>query len=147
MNPTLNVARALAAATLLAALGCAGNVVDAVDQPSGSLNSLPTEITLRYGEERTIDGVLHVSFNEVLEDSRCPVDVTCVWAGNARVQIGMAMGTGPTVPLELNTTLEPRAVDWNGVRVTLRSVMPEPRSTEQIPLEAYVVRLQLEDAS
>lgn len=132
---------------VVAALGCAGTGVAALDQPSSSLTSLPTEITLRYGEERLIDDLLRVSFLEVLEDSRCPVDVTCVWAGNARARIGISMGMGPTFPLELNSTLEPTTVDWSGVRVTLLGVMPEPRSTEKIPPEAYSVRLRLEDAS
>ena len=118
-------------------------------EPTGTGTPSPSgeRITLVVGESREIPGTgLTVEFLRVAEDSRCPIDVTCVWAGNALVQIGMAMGTGPTVPLELNTTLEPRAVDWNGVRVTLRGVMPEPRSTERIPPESYEVRLQLEDA-
>ncbi len=136
----------MSAVMVVAALGCAGTGVAALDQPSSSLTSLPTEITLRYGEERLIDDLLRVSFNQVLEDSRCPGDVTCVWAGNARVQIGISMGMGPTFPLELNSNLEPSTVDWNGVRVTLLGVMPEPRSTEKIPPEAYSVRLRLEDA-
>lgn len=140
------VSRLVSAVMVVAASGCAGTGVAALDQPSSSLTSLPTEITLQYGEERLIDDVLRVSFSQVLEDSRCPVDVTCIWAGNARVRIGISMGMGPTFPLELNSSLEPTTVDWNGVRVTLLGVMPEPRSTEKIPPEAYSVRLRLEDA-
>jgi hypothetical protein len=136
--------RVVSAVALVVVLGCGGNGIDAVDEPSNSLISLPTEITLQYGEERRVDGVLRLSFTQVLEDSRCAVDVICVWAGNAKIRIGISMGMGPTFPLELNSMLEPRTVDWNGVRVTLLEVTPEPRSTETIPPEAYAVRLRLE---
>lgn len=136
--------RLVSATTLVLVLGCGANAVGPVDEQPTFLTSLPTELTLQYGEERRVGGVLRLSFVEVLEDSRCPVDVTCVWAGNAKVLIGIGMGMGPTHPLELNSTLEPRAVDWNDVRVTLLKVTPEPRSTDTIPLEAYAVRLRLE---
>lgn len=129
---------------MAALAACAGNGVESIDERSDSLAALPTEVTLQYGQDRRVDGMLRLSFSDVLEDSRCPVDVTCVWAGNAKVQVGIGLGTGPTHPLELNSTLEPRAVDWNAVRVTLLAVTPEPVSTESSPLEAYAVRLRLE---
>jgi hypothetical protein len=116
-------------------------------EQSQSLRGLPAEVVLRYGEERRVDGtVLRVSFGSVLEDSRCPVDVTCVWAGNAKVEIGIAMGTGPTHPLQLNSTVEPRSAVWNGVGVTLLEVKPEARSTRSIPTGEYLVRLRVEAA-
>ncbi|MFH1764671.1 MAG: hypothetical protein ABIF09_10810 [Gemmatimonadota bacterium] len=50
-----------------------------------------------HAEDIRLEGsVLRFSFGEVLEDSRCPVDVTCVWAGNAKVVIGIAAGMGPS---------------------------------------------------
>jgi len=40
------------------------------------------------GEAITIDGIT-IHFKEVLEDSRCPSGVTCIWAGRAKVTVGV----------------------------------------------------------
>ncbi|WP_051957546.1 hypothetical protein [Altibacter lentus] len=36
-------------------------------------------------------GDISITFREVLEDSRCPKDVNCIWAGRIRLQIGVAV--------------------------------------------------------
>jgi hypothetical protein len=128
-----------------ATAGCADNILQTTDGPSESHAMTKTEIVLEYGEEKVLDGTaLRVNFGDVLEDSRCPKDVTCVWAGNAKVLVGIAAGSGPTHALELNTTLEPHARDRLGVRVTLLSVTPEPLSGQSVPVDAYSVRLRIE---
>ena len=132
--------------TLLAvgALGC-GNPTAPDQSPDLALISASREIVLEYGEDIRLEGsVLRLSFGDVLDDSRCPVDVTCVWEGNGRVVIGIAAGMGPTHPLVLNTSLEPRSVVWSEVRVTLLDLNPTPHAGSGIPLEAYTVRLRLE---
>jgi hypothetical protein len=103
------------------------------------------EITLNLGQDRTVLGVvLHVSFARVVSDSRCPVDVTCVWAGNGEVELGIHMGTGPTHPLLLNTMTEPKSRIWNNVRVTLLGLTPEPRTNPPHDTDAYQVRIRVE---
>src|SRR5687768_15934383 len=32
-------------------------------------------------------GGVKIAFVELVEDSRCPVDVDCVWAGNAKIRV------------------------------------------------------------
>ncbi len=132
---------------LIATAACSGSSdVDAVPDQSNALAGLPAEVVLGFGDEVQLDGsILRLSFADVLEDSRCPTDVTCVWEGNGKVRIGIAAGTGPTHPLDLNSTVDPRAVDWNGVRVTLLEILPLPLSTGPIPLEDYTVRLLVEE--
>ena len=111
----------------------------------GTLLTTPIEVTLSHGEDRVIEGtVLRMTFAAVLEDSRCPTDVVCVWEGNATVEVGIAAGTGPTFPLQLNTSLEPRSVEWNGLLVTLLRLTPSPVSGSVIPAADYTVRLRLE---
>jgi hypothetical protein len=83
-------------------------------------------------------------FGQVLSDSRCPVDAVCVWQGNAEVEVGIRAGMGPTIPLRMNTTLDPRFVDWQGIRVTLLELMPAPRTDVRLRPEDYSVRLKLE---
>ena len=132
--------------TLLAvgATGC-GNPTAPDQSPELALLPHSREIVLEYGEDIRLEGsVLRLSFGEVLEDSRCPVDVTCVWEGNGKVVIGIATGMGPTHALVLNTSLEPRSMAWSQVRVTLLELNPTPQAGSGIPLEAYTVKLRLE---
>jgi len=55
----------------------------------------PGAVTARLGEEVDVHGV-RVRPTEILEDSRCPVDATCVWAGRVRVRVAIE-GVGEPV--------------------------------------------------
>jgi hypothetical protein len=78
----------------------------------------PGTVTARLGEEVRL-GEVRVRPIEVLEDSRCPRDVTCVWAGRIRVRVAVS-GVGET-EMELN---RPVAVP-GGARLSLVAVAPE----------------------
>ena len=104
-----------------------------------------TVITLRLGQVvRAPDIAMTIAFLAVRNDSRCPVDVVCVWQGNAEVEIGVAFGMGPTVPYVLNTGLEPRSVDLGSYQLTLVELRPAPVSTTSIPPDRYVASLRLQ---
>jgi hypothetical protein len=102
------------------------------------------ELTLAVGEDALVDGIFGVVFTEVAEDSRCALDVVCVWEGNAAVVLGLTMGTGPTVPFTLNTALEPHSAVHGPYRVTLIDVLPAPLSSSSIPPGSYRARLLVE---
>jgi len=140
--------RILATGLLLAAGACStmsGPDGTNVAAQLAAASPSPVQITLRHGQERAVDGtVLRLSFLGVVGDSRCPNDVVCVWAGDGVAEIGVSAGEGPTVPLRLHTTLEPKFSDWNGVRVTLLELSPAPRATQPIKAADYSVRLQVE---
>ena len=96
---------------------------------------------MRIGETAYIaDTRFSVRANAVPEDSRCPVDAVCVWAGNARV--ALTVRDGPNADdVELNSTLDPRAaVRWT-YRVELADVQPVPRAGHPTPPQDYVLRL------
>jgi hypothetical protein len=67
-----------------------------------------------------------------------------VWTGNALVEIGITAGSGPTSPLHINSTTDPRYVDWNGLRVSVLRLDPQPHSGTAIDPEDYAVTLRLE---
>lgn len=52
------------------------------------------------GATVTNDGI-KIEFEEVLEDSRCPVNVQCVWAGQARVKVNVSSVDMPEESLDL----------------------------------------------
>lgn len=93
---------------------------------------------------RVGDGGLVVGFRGVREDSRCPVDVTCVWAGDAAVALSLAIGQGGARTATLHTHLEPRAVRAAGLMVRVVDLAPEVVSTRRIDPADYVVTLVAE---
>jgi hypothetical protein len=129
---------------VVGATGCGASTGPDIT-PGFDLLPASREIVLEHGEEIRLEGtVLRLSFGEVLEDSRCPVDVTCVWEGNGQVVIGFAAGMGPTHSLTLNTSLGPLSAVWSGIRVTLLELTPTPHAETDILPEEYAVRLRLE---
>jgi hypothetical protein len=50
------------------------------------------------GQTVTVDGP-RITPLEVLEDSRCPMNARCVWAGQLRLRVRIESGTGGTVEL------------------------------------------------
>jgi len=130
---TLSARRAptVAFAALAAVVACSGGSPTQAEDPG--------RLTLRMGAETAVAGtVTHIGLLQVENDSRCPIDAMCVWAGNAVAVLGIRAGTGPTVPYRLNTGLEPRTVDVMGYRVRLDSLLPRPRAGQAIPQGDYV---------
>jgi hypothetical protein len=64
---------------------------------------------------------------EVTEDSRCPIDVNCIWAGTVKVKatIVSAMGSSP-MTLELG-----KPVTTEAEKITLTEVRPEAVAGEK----------------
>jgi hypothetical protein len=78
---------------------------------------VPGTVTAHLNEEVRI-GDLRVKPLEVVEDSRCPPDVTCVWAGRIRVRVAVS-GAGEPV-MELNQPVNVAG----GQRLTLVGAAP-----------------------
>jgi len=111
----------------------------------GALGDGPEEVTLAVSDHVVIPGIaLRVQFLSVEEDSRCPIEAVCVWEGNVVAAFALTAGAGGTHLEFLNTAVEPRSVDYSGVRVTLVAVSPLPHVGLPIPAEDYVVTLRLE---
>ena len=85
---------------------------------------LPTDITLKTGDQRAIRG-LTVTFVGVKEDSRCPDNARCVWAGNAAVELRIE-GGADSVAMTLNSGIEPKAIGVRDLRFTIASLLPTP---------------------
>ena len=129
---------------LLSIVAC-GSPAEPDLAPDPTVVPATTDMTLKAGEELAVAGSLvKITFARVLEDSRCPVDVVCVWEGNAVVELGIRVGMGPTFPLQLNSSLQPQAANWNRVRLTLLELQPAPRAEVPIQPEDYSVKIRVE---
>lgn len=86
---------------------------------------------IAIGSSATIHGTT-IRVLELVEDSRCPVDVQCVWAGTVRVRTSI-----DSYNRDFTFTLgQPQVV--GGGTVTLVSVIPAQKySTQTVPLSDY----------
>lgn len=58
--------------------------------------SPPRQLTLAVGEAvEAAAGGPRITFLRVVDESRCPTGVSCVWDGDATVEVRAAADTGP----------------------------------------------------
>ncbi len=95
------------------------------------------EISLRLNKQaKASRSNLTIKFVAV-EDSRCPKDVECVWAGNAKVTIKVTNRRGQSQTFELNTNMEKKSAKFDGYEIKLGTVTPYPRSNIRINQYGY----------
>jgi hypothetical protein len=102
--------------------------------------ALNQEFEIKVGERVSVEG-LKISFEMVKEDSRCPADVTCVWAGNAKVLLKFSKAGRGAANVLLNTGLEPKGKLYYGYNVKLVSLNPHLKKGEKIKGSDYVATL------
>ena len=86
---------------------------------------------------------ISVTFQEVLEDSRCPVDVTCIWAGLAEVSLRVAV-SGNEKELSLSNSPPENSAVFENYTFRLIRVRPAPRANQNIDSSAYFVTVMVD---
>ena len=107
--------------------------------------SLGQEFILQVGETANIKGEkLQVKFLEVLEDSRCPKGVTCVWEGRVSCMIEITY----LESLHRITLTQPGLTDWptkesfKQYQISF-DVEPYPEAGKEIPTDGYLLVLRI----
>jgi len=119
--------------------------VQACTASTGPIANHPVDVELTLHETKPVPGTtLALTFDRVLGDSRCPVDVMCVWAGNAEMEISTTWLGNVQETHRLNSFLEPHTFDVGGYRVTFRRLDPEPREGVAIDSADYRIDLSVE---
>jgi hypothetical protein len=99
--------------------------------------------TLKSGASIAVeDHGPQIRFLRVAGDSRCPSDVDCIWAGNARVELEVRLDNAVDT-LALNTFDGPKAGVAGRYRIELVSLAPVPRSGASIEPGDYRVTLKV----
>lgn len=114
-------------------------------EPAATEPAAGTErLQLPYGQSRQPRGSdATLTFTEVIEDSRCPTGVQCVWAGRARIVIEKTEG-GQTTPVELSTeSAEASTAEVDGMVIRLVQLDPHPAEGQQIDPQDYVATLDV----
>ncbi|MDP3879810.1 MAG: hypothetical protein Q8Q07_05850 [Dehalococcoidales bacterium] len=112
--------------------GCAGN--------SGEVKAaLGQQFSLSPGQSAVITGEeLKIKFEGVLEDSRCPRNVVCIWEGRVRYVVQVtADGSLARVELtEPGLTDQPVQLTFGSYRLTFH-IEPYPEEGKDIADEEY----------
>ncbi len=110
--------------------------------PGSHAASLGQEVLLAPGEQAVFDPHgLVVEFLKVIEDSRCPTDVTCVWAGEVKLQLSTRIRAAEAVRHEITMGQDATLGEF---RLAVVRVQPERLSTREISPEEYRVTLRVE---
>jgi hypothetical protein len=114
------------------------------DAPSQARSDLPATLVLEPGVAVAVAGTdLELRLIKIVSDSRCPRDITCVWAGEVQVRLSVRSGNTPA--------LEHEVVAGNSVRVGayligVEKVEPEPMENQKISPREFRVTVRVEAA-
>ena len=135
----------LVAATAACGTGGGDTAITASDDARIDI-ALAEEFTLAPGQTARLAGEdVTVRFVGVTADSRCPVDVQCVWEGDATVAVVTTVD-GVSTDVELHfpsMRMGPTAVNVGGHRLDLTNVEPDPVSDRRIPPDEYRATFRL----
>ena len=90
------------------------------------------EVTLYINQEAVFPGV-RIRPIDIVEESRCPSDVTCIQAGTVRVALLVVSGMGTST----NTMALGDEITTEAETITFVAADPDPISTSSISKEAY----------
>ena len=69
---------------------------------------------------------LRVSFIQLINDSRCPANAKCVWAGSAKIKISVSRPGAAKQTFDLNTGVDPKTVTAFGYEIKIAELLPYP---------------------
>lgn len=99
-------------------------------------------VEVQINKQVTAASGLKIAFVELVEDSRCPTDVDCVWAGNAKIKVKVTKG-GRSKILDLEMVTNGVAPSFGGYRLKLKDLTPKLRSNVRINRNAYVATIEV----
>ena len=128
--------RALVTATFIA-VACSSVDTAVVANPG-------VEFNLALGKTAALSGSdFRITFNRVTEDSRCPVDVQCVWAGDAKIELIVSRNSAPGDTRVISLTPPNSEVTVGDLKIRFVSLAPTPRQSEPPASRAYVAQLMV----
>ncbi len=85
-------------------------------------------------------GDISIKLLEVLEDSRCPSDVDCIWQGQVKLAVEVIAGkTKKVQEITFAAGTTPVLFHDNGTKIFVRGITPYPKTSRKISLSDYVM--------
>ncbi len=137
--------RALLSLIIVAALwGCAGNTPrgEQTHKKEALQAELDTPFTLAFSKIASVeDEKILIEFADLTEDSRCPVNVTCVWEGQVTVALNISLDGKESGSISLTSRAghENLAIaEIEGYSIRLEKVEP-PKTRDEINFSEYII--------
>ncbi|MFX0052792.1 MAG: hypothetical protein ACFE8U_16060, partial [Candidatus Hermodarchaeota archaeon] len=113
--------------------------------PEENFAQINNDISLYIGESAIIKNHgIKLKFVDVLEDSRCPSDVECLWEGTVSLLINIQYNSEDLGNFVLNSSNLHKA-SFMGYYVKFKELEPYPISTETIPKTSYRATFSVEE--
>ena len=129
----------------LALAACSPMVQGTAEVPPGKegMAAIDQPFQLRFDEAMLLpDQNIWVRFAAIKSDNRCPKDVQCVQAGEARIILFISVNDEDATQIELSTMLDQATAVVEGYRILLQAVEPYPQSSGlPIPEKDYVITI------
>jgi hypothetical protein len=99
---------------------------------------------LPLGRTATLNGdSVRIAFTQVREDSRCPVDVTCIWAGDAKIELAISRSGSPDDVRVVGLMSPADSASSGDLRIRFVGLAPTPRQADAGKRKPYVAHLIL----
>ena len=128
----------LSVVSLLTIFIGAGTIFLVLQEPTENNQAqLDTQFSLNIGQSVTLpEQGIKIHFTDVLEDSRCPSDVVCVWEGTVSLARNIFYQGSNLSEYTLNSSNLHKA-SFMGFYAKLKVLAPYPVSTETIQKSDY----------
>lgn len=120
---------------LLALQACASVEKTIVAEPG-------VAFSLHVGETAVLKGNgTRITFNKVTQESRCPTDVVCVWAGDASIDISLSPEQGAAESRVLTLSSPNSEAQIGDLIIRFAALAPYPSTPGPIAPRRYVAEL------
>ncbi len=117
------------------------------NNPVASNASLNSDFNIKFGQSVYIPGEnLHLIFEDVVEESRCPQGVNCFVEGTAKIKLLISQGTDVRIDT-VQTYLPQKIISIgeinNSYLFWVKNVTPYPKQNQKIIKQDYVLTLNV----
>lgn len=104
--------------------------------------TLGADVVLAMGKRAVFNpGGLEVRFVSIVEDSRCPADATCIWAGRVVARLAIHDASRPTADYDV---VAGEGATVQGFQVRIEKVSPVRTSKKKVAQRDYRVTVRVE---
>lgn len=102
------------------------------------------KLVVKFGETKAAKtSRIKANLVEILEDSRCPEDVDCIWAGRIRILVTLEGKTGKSMSVEFSSDQKP-TVEFAGYSITLGEIGPDKKQGQAVQKSDYIANFTVE---
>jgi heat shock protein HslJ len=98
------------------------------------------DVTLGIGDTATVD-TLAITLNKFVQDSRCPIDVTCIQAGAVTVNVTLTQGS---TTLTKNFPSDEAPQVFGDYKIAIKEIAPARESKKEINPKDYKITFHVE---